>query len=96
MKEKITTGTNDRPKHETIAQTGEGLPDDSGTVIEVDSDGVAEVHEQPDKETPIEKERRREAQEANEEMKEKFREGDADEIDDLPANRVGGIRGNPT
>lgn len=41
MKEKITTGANDRPKDETIAQTGQGQPDDSGSVIEVDHDGVA-------------------------------------------------------
>lgn len=41
MKEKITTGANDRPKHESIAQTAEGLPDDSGTIIDVASDGTA-------------------------------------------------------
>ncbi|MGQ2908802.1 MAG: hypothetical protein ACT6QU_12710 [Aliihoeflea sp.] len=43
MKEKIMTGTNDRPKDETIAQTGEGLPDESANIIEVDEDGVAQV-----------------------------------------------------
>ena len=41
MKQKITTGANDRPKDETIAQTGPGLPDDRSSVIEVDHDGVA-------------------------------------------------------
>lgn len=46
MKEKITTGANDRPKHETIAQTGDGLPDDSGQVIEVDKAGIAKVRGQ--------------------------------------------------
>ena len=30
MTEKRSTGPNARPKDETIAQTGEGLPDDSG------------------------------------------------------------------
>lgn len=46
MKEKITTGANDRPKHETIARTGDGLPDDSGQVIEVDRAGIAKVRDQ--------------------------------------------------
>lgn len=32
MPEKRSTGPNARPKDETIAQTGEGLPDDSGGV----------------------------------------------------------------
>lgn len=45
MKEKITSGANDRPKNETIAQSGRGLPDDSGSVIEVDEEGVAKVRE---------------------------------------------------
>lgn len=43
MKDKITTGTNDRPKHETIAQSGAGLPDDSGSIIEVNDAEVAAV-----------------------------------------------------
>ena len=30
MTEKRSTGPNARPKDETIAQTGEGLPDDTG------------------------------------------------------------------
>ena len=30
MKSKITTGINDRPKDSTVAQTGQGLPDESG------------------------------------------------------------------
>ncbi len=37
---KITTGSNDRPKHETIAQTGEGIPDDSSTPVAADEDEV--------------------------------------------------------
>lgn len=36
QKSKITTGTNDRPRNETIGQSGEGLPDDSSTSLEVD------------------------------------------------------------
>ncbi|RWK57462.1 hypothetical protein [Mesorhizobium sp.] len=34
MAQKITTGTNDRPRNETIGQSGE--PDDSGTPLVVD------------------------------------------------------------
>lgn len=34
MAQKITTGTNDRPRNETIGQSGE--PDDSSTSLEVD------------------------------------------------------------
>ena len=33
---KITTGPNDRPRDETIAGTGEGLPDDSSRPPELD------------------------------------------------------------
>ncbi|TIL40910.1 hypothetical protein [Mesorhizobium sp.] len=36
MAQKITTGPNDRPRNETIGQSGEGLPDDSSTPLEVD------------------------------------------------------------
>lgn len=42
-KSKISTGANDRPRDETIAQSGEGLPDDSGKPIEVDDDEVERV-----------------------------------------------------
>lgn len=35
-KRKITTGTNDRPKEETISQSGEGLPDDLSRPVEAD------------------------------------------------------------
>ncbi|TIM10239.1 hypothetical protein [Mesorhizobium sp.] len=34
MAQKITTGTNDRPRNETIGQSGEGLP--GSTPVEVD------------------------------------------------------------
>lgn len=43
MKEKITTGTNDRPKNETIGQSGSGLPDDSGSIIQVSDEEVEAV-----------------------------------------------------
>ena len=33
---KITTGANDRPRNETIGQTGGGAPDDSSRPVEVD------------------------------------------------------------
>jgi hypothetical protein len=32
---KITTGANDRPRNETISQTGAGAPDDSARPVEV-------------------------------------------------------------
>ena len=48
MKEKITTGANDRPKHESIAQTAEGLPDDSGAIIDVARDGTAKQRNDED------------------------------------------------
>ena len=37
---KVTTGANDRPKDETIAQTGPGLPDDSTRPVEVSEEEV--------------------------------------------------------
>lgn len=46
QKAKITTGTNDRPRNETIGQSGEGLPDDSSTPIEVDEALVARLRKQ--------------------------------------------------
>ncbi|MBX5135604.1 hypothetical protein CO660_17010 [Rhizobium sp. L9] len=39
-KAKISTGTNDRPRNETIAESGPGIPDDSGQTVEV-PDGEA-------------------------------------------------------
>ena len=39
--EKITDGLNDRPRNDTIGQTGPGVPDDSSEPIEV-SDGAVE------------------------------------------------------
>ncbi|MDB5621874.1 MAG: hypothetical protein JWR39_437 [Devosia sp.] len=37
---KVTTGANDRPKDETIAQTGPGLPDDGTLPVEVSEEEV--------------------------------------------------------
>jgi len=36
QKAKISTGANDRPRNETIGQTGEGLPDDSARSLGTD------------------------------------------------------------
>ncbi|RWN64203.1 hypothetical protein [Mesorhizobium sp.] len=46
QKSKITTGTNDRPRNETNGQSGEGLPDDSSTSLEVDETAVARLRKQ--------------------------------------------------
>jgi hypothetical protein len=40
---KTTTGNNDRPKNETIAQTGAGIPDDAGSAIEITDEEVERV-----------------------------------------------------
>jgi len=42
---KITNGLNDRPKDTTIAQTGEGIPDDSGSPIEISDEEVEAVRQ---------------------------------------------------
>ncbi|MBY2919143.1 hypothetical protein [Rhizobium leguminosarum] len=42
---KITEGLNDRPKDSTIAQSGPGLPDDSGQPIEATDQEVERVRE---------------------------------------------------
>jgi hypothetical protein len=42
---KITTGANDRPRNETIGQTGDGFPDDSGQPLEVDPAEVERVRQ---------------------------------------------------
>ena len=42
-KEKITDGLNDRPLNDTIAQTGGGIPDDSGSPVEVEPGEVERV-----------------------------------------------------
>ncbi|WP_246329308.1 hypothetical protein [Chthonobacter rhizosphaerae] len=52
--EKITTGPNDRPRDETIAQSGEGIPDDSGPPLEIDPEEERRIAEQLLKGTPSE------------------------------------------
>lgn len=39
-KPKITTGLNDRPRNESIAQTAPGLPDDTGHAVEVSDEEI--------------------------------------------------------
>jgi hypothetical protein len=43
---KITTGPNDRPRDESIAQTGAGLPDDSSSPVGIDDATVERVRQQ--------------------------------------------------
>lgn len=43
--EKLSTGLNDRPKNTTIAQTGAGLPDDTGSPLEIDEDEAARIEQ---------------------------------------------------
>jgi hypothetical protein len=45
-KPKITTGANDRPRDETISQTGAGLPDDTSRPVDVDDATVERVRQQ--------------------------------------------------
>jgi len=42
---KISTGPNARPRDTTIAQTGEGLPDDTSSPIEVDEAEIERVRQ---------------------------------------------------
>ncbi|HEV7436058.1 MAG TPA: hypothetical protein VGO22_14455 [Pseudorhizobium sp.] len=42
---KITNGLNDRPRNETIAQSGGGIPDDSSQPVEVDDAEVDRVRD---------------------------------------------------
>ena len=42
---KITTGLNDRPKSESIAQSGPGISDDSGSPIEADDRQIERTRE---------------------------------------------------
>lgn len=37
---KISTGPNDKPRNDTIAESGPGVPDDSGRVIELDDEQI--------------------------------------------------------
>ncbi|MCJ8517972.1 uncharacterized protein with von Willebrand factor type A (vWA) domain [Pseudorhizobium tarimense] len=42
---KITNGANDRPRNETIAQSGAGIPDDSSRPLEADDAEVDRVRD---------------------------------------------------
>lgn len=42
---KLTNGLNDRPKGETIAQTGTGLPDDTSRPPELDEAEAARIEQ---------------------------------------------------
>lgn len=42
---KITTGPNDRPKDETIAQTGPGLPDDTSLPLDATDEQIERAKE---------------------------------------------------
>lgn len=52
--------------------------------------------EKKDRKAPRTEQEKRDASEANEEMKEEFKGDDTDKADLPPADRVGGIRGNPS
>lgn len=41
---KHTDDLDDRPKDDTIAQTGPGIPDDSGSPIEASDEEIARIH----------------------------------------------------
>jgi len=40
---KLTTGPNSRPKNASLAQTGEGLPDDTGQPVEIDDEEARRI-----------------------------------------------------
>ena len=40
---KISTGMNDGPRDETIAESGPGIPDDSGRMVEVTDEEVQRI-----------------------------------------------------
>jgi hypothetical protein len=52
QRSKITTGANDRPRDETIGQSGEGLPDDSGRPLEADESQIARIREKLERKPP--------------------------------------------
>ncbi len=41
-----STGPNARPRNETIAQTGAGIPDDSSHQVEIDEDEAQAIEKQ--------------------------------------------------
>jgi len=52
---KITHGANARPKNDTIAQSGGGMPDDSSALIETSDEEIACVREKLGANDPREK-----------------------------------------
>ncbi|WP_132254731.1 hypothetical protein [Methylobacterium segetis] len=40
-----STGPNSRPRDDTIAQTGEGIPDDSGRPVQVDEEEAKRIED---------------------------------------------------
>ena len=44
-KAKLTQGANDRPKDATIAQTGAGVPDDTGKPLDINDDEAARIEQ---------------------------------------------------
>ena len=40
-----STGPNARPRDDTIAQTGEGIPDDSGRPVQVDEEEAKRIEQ---------------------------------------------------
>ncbi|WP_172122872.1 MULTISPECIES: hypothetical protein [unclassified Devosia] len=50
---KVTTGANDRPKDETIAQTGAGLPDDTSLPVDVSDEDVERACQKLTEGTPF-------------------------------------------
>ncbi|WP_127752494.1 hypothetical protein [Devosia sp. 1566] len=50
---KATTGANDRPKDETIAQTGAGLPDDTSLPVDVSDEDVERARQKLTEGTPF-------------------------------------------
>jgi hypothetical protein len=45
MTQKTSTGPNDRPRNAPIGQTGAGLPDDSGSPVEISDEEVERVRQ---------------------------------------------------
>lgn len=43
--EKISNGPNARPRNETIAQTGQGLPNDTSRPVEIDEDEAKRIED---------------------------------------------------
>ncbi|TNC13493.1 hypothetical protein FF100_11925 [Methylobacterium terricola] len=44
-REKISNGPNARPRNETIAQTGPGLPNDTSSPVEIDEEEARRIED---------------------------------------------------